>query len=94
MLGFTGRQLAATVAWPATVTALVGIAVGVPLGMATGRWLWVLFARQVFVVSRPVVPLLQVGAIVVRGFVLANLFAVGPGQVAARTRAALALRRE
>ena len=33
-IGFTRRQLAATVAWQATVAAIVGSAVGIPLGIA------------------------------------------------------------
>ena len=43
-VGFVRRQLAAAVAWQATVAAVVGIAVGIPLGIVTGRWLWDLFA--------------------------------------------------
>ena len=39
-IGFTRRQLAATVAWQATVAAIIGIAAGVPLGIALGRLLW------------------------------------------------------
>jgi hypothetical protein len=42
-LGFTRRQLAVTVAWQASVAAIVGIVVGVPTGLALGRWLWDLF---------------------------------------------------
>ena len=44
-IGFVRRQLAAAVAWQATVAALVGIVVGIPLGIVVGRWLWDLFAR-------------------------------------------------
>jgi len=94
VLGFTRGQLAATVAWQATVTALVGAAVGLPLGVAAGRGLWVLFAHQLYVIARPTVPMLQLGSIVLGGFALANIFAAGPAQLAARTRAAVALRRE
>ena len=42
--GFTRRQLAVTVAWQASVAAIIGIVVGVPFGIALGRWLWDLFA--------------------------------------------------
>ena len=38
-LGFTRRQLAATISSQATVTALVGLVFGVPIGIALGRWL-------------------------------------------------------
>jgi hypothetical protein len=46
-LGFTRRQLAVAVAWQASVAALVGNVVGVPAGIALGRWLWDLFARDI-----------------------------------------------
>ncbi len=35
-LGFTRGQLAVTLTWQATVTALVGIVIGVPVGIAAG----------------------------------------------------------
>ena len=38
-LGFTQRQLAASVAWQSSVAALVGVVVGVPVGIALGRWM-------------------------------------------------------
>jgi ABC-type transport system, involved in lipoprotein release, permease component len=56
-LGFTRRQLGATVAWQSSVAAIVGIVVGVPLGIALGRWLWILFAREIYAVPRPTVPM-------------------------------------
>ena len=45
-LGFTQRQLAATVAWQSTVAVGLGIVVGVPLGIVVGRSLWNLFAAR------------------------------------------------
>jgi putative ABC transport system permease protein len=45
-LGFTQRQLAAAVAWQATVTAVIGAIVGIPLGVVSGRQLWILFAHK------------------------------------------------
>ena len=38
--GFTQRQLAAAVAWQSTMVAVVGLVVGIPLGIALGRFLW------------------------------------------------------
>src|SRR6202034_1146029 len=46
-LGFTKGQLAAAVAWQSTVVAAVGLVVGVPVGIAAGRWVWLGVARQV-----------------------------------------------
>ena len=56
VIGFTRRQVAAMVAWQATVAAIIGIAAGVPLGIALGRWLWTLFARQIYAAPEPTVP--------------------------------------
>ena len=55
-LGFTQRQLAATVAWQSSVSAAVGVIFGLPLGIALGRWLWTLFARGISAVPDPTVP--------------------------------------
>jgi hypothetical protein len=92
-LGFTKRQLAAAVAWQASVAAIVGIVVGVPLGIAGGRQLWVLFARNIDAVPQPSVPL-SVVLVVAGTLVLANIVAALPGRIAARTPAALVLRAE
>jgi predicted lysophospholipase L1 biosynthesis ABC-type transport system permease subunit len=56
-LGFTKGQLAVTLTWQATVTALVGIVIGVPVGIAAGRQLWIIFARSIDAVPEPSVPL-------------------------------------
>jgi len=93
-LGFTQRQLAATVAWQASVAAVVGIVVGVPLGIALGRWLWILFAHDIAAVPYPTVPVLQIALIAIGTLVLANLVAAIPGRIAARTPTALMLRAE
>jgi hypothetical protein len=92
--GFTHRQLASTIAWQATTTALIGVVVGLPLGVVIGRELWTLFARSIYAVPDPTVPLLSVIMVGVGTIVFANLVAVLPGHSAARTPAALALRTE
>jgi ABC-type antimicrobial peptide transport system permease subunit len=93
-LGFTRRQLAVAVAWQASVAAIVGIVVGVPAGIALGRWLWDLFARSIYAVPLPTVPVLEVVLVALGALVLANLVAALPGQMAARTPTALILRAE
>jgi hypothetical protein len=93
-LGFTRKQLAATVAWQASVAAVVGVVIGVPVGIALGRWLWDLFARAIFAVPDPTVPVLEVVLVAVGAVVLANIVAAVPGRMAARTRTALLLRTE
>jgi hypothetical protein len=93
-LGFTPRQLARVVAWQATVTALVGVIVGVPLGILIGRQLWTLFARSINAVPDPTVPTVSIILVVLGSFIFANLVATIPGRIAANTSTALALRAE
>jgi hypothetical protein len=93
-LGFTGRQLASAVAWQATVVVILGLLVGVPVGIALGRWLWLLFASEIFVVPKAAVPVLSLVYVGVGALLLANAIAALPGRLAARTRTALVLRAE
>jgi FtsX-like permease family len=93
-IGFTRRQLAATVAWQATMAAIVGSAVGIPLGVALGRWLWTAFARQIYAVPEPAVPVGWLLLLPPCALILVNLVAAAPGRAAARTPAVLALRAE
>jgi FtsX-like permease family len=94
ILGFTRRQLSATVAWQSTAAITAGTIVGVPVGIALGRRLWDLFARQISVVPEPTVPALTVVLIVIGALVIANLVALLPGRLAGRTPAAALLRAE
>jgi len=93
-LGFTQRQLAAAVAWQASVAAVIGTVIGVPAGIALGRWLWILFARQIYAVPEPAVPVVSVALVAIGALVLANVVAALPGRSAARTSTALLLRAE
>ena len=78
-LGFTQRQLAASVAWQSSVAALVGVVVGVPAGIALGRWLWTLFADGISAVPHPTVPALSIALVALGAVVFANLVALVPG---------------
>ena len=93
-LGFSRAQLRGTVAWQASVLTLVAVVVGLPIGVAAGRWAWRVFADQLGIVFVPVVPVLLVVALVPAALLLANLVAAAPGYLAARTRPANALRAE
>ncbi|MGO8724140.1 MAG: FtsX-like permease family protein [Acidimicrobiales bacterium] len=93
-LGFTGRQLTATVAWQATIVAIIGLVVGIPLGIALGRWLWVLFAHEIYAVPLATVPVLPLVLVGLGALVLANAVAALPGRYAARTPTGLVLRAE
>jgi hypothetical protein len=93
-LGFTQRQLSAAVAWQATVDAVVGIVIGLPLGIVIGRELWILFARNINAVPDATVPVISVLLVAIGTLVFTNLVAVLPGLSAARTSTALVLRAE
>ena len=93
-LGFTSSQLAVTIAWQASVAGLVGVVVGIPVGIALGRWLWTLFARYINAVPQPTVPVVSVIVVAVSALVLANVVAMLPGRSAAKTPSAQVLRGE
>ena len=93
-LGFTQGQIATSVAWQSSVAAVIGVVLGVPLGIALGRWLWTLFADGISAVPHPTVPVLSVALVALAAIVFANLVALIPGRVAARTRTSLLLRSE
>ena len=93
-LGFSGRQLGASVAWQSSVAVVIGLAVGVPLGIVAGRFLWDLFASNIYAVPSSTVPALAIVAIAPGALVLGNLVAALPGRLAAHTPAALLLRTE
>ena len=93
-LGFTRRQLAATVAAQATVAALIGVVIGIPLGVIAGRWLWTAFAREIAAVPSPTVPVTWILAVALATLVLANLVGAVPSRQAARTPSAVLLHTE
>jgi ABC-type lipoprotein release transport system permease subunit len=93
-LGFDRGQVSRAVAWQATTIALLAVLVGVPLGIAGGRWAWSLFSHELGIVPAPVIPVAPILLVVPSALLAANLIAAGPAAIAARTRAALALRAE
>jgi hypothetical protein len=93
-LGFTRGQLASAVAWQSSAVAVAGLVVGLPVGIAAGRGLWLAFARELGAVPDPVIPALSIALAAVAALALANLVAALPGRSAARTHAALVLRAE
>jgi ABC-type lipoprotein release transport system permease subunit len=93
-LGFTRRQLGGAVAWQSSVIVVIGLVIGVPLGIAAGRWLWLAFAHELAAVPDPTIPAGSIALAAVAALVLANLVAALPGRRAARTPAAEALRAE
>jgi len=92
--GFTRWQLATSVAWQATVPAVIGIVVGIPLGVVLGRWIWTRFAQGIYVLPYPTVPVASLVVIGLGAIVFANLAAAIPSSLAARTRTSAVLRSE
>jgi hypothetical protein len=93
-LGFLRRQVLATVAWQATTLATVALLVGLPIGVAAGRWAWVLVNQGLGSPAGPVTPTLAVLAVVPATVLVANLVAALPARAAAATRPAVVLRSE
>ncbi len=93
-IGFTRSQVSAAVAWQATTVAVVALLVGLPLGVAAGRWLWSLLADRLGIPSEPVTPALAVLVAVPATLVLLNLVAAIPGRRASAVPAATVLRTE
>jgi ABC-type lipoprotein release transport system permease subunit len=93
-LGFTRRQLAATVAWQASISVTLGVIFGIPAGIVIGRTLWDRFAEALHVVPDPTVPAVTIALIAAGALVLTNVVAAIPGRQAARTKTAVLLRAE
>jgi predicted lysophospholipase L1 biosynthesis ABC-type transport system permease subunit len=84
-LGMTRRQLSGMVSWQSTGVVLAGIVVGVPVGIAGGRWLWTRFANGLDVVADASVPWMLILLIALALVLVANVVAVVPGRLASRT---------
>jgi hypothetical protein len=93
-LGFQKGQVTITVAWQATTLILVALMVGIPLGVAAGRWTWTLFAEQLGIAPSPSVPIAWLLLGIPGAILLANLVAALPGRAAARTAPSAILRTE
>ena len=68
------------VSWQASLVAVIGTIVGAPVGVVLGRWLWILFAHEIYAVPDPTVPLMSIVLVVLGTLVLANLVAFFPGE--------------
>ena len=90
--GCTRRQLSAVVAWQATTVGVIALAIGVPLGVAAGRRLWILLADRLGTVPEPVTPILVVLVAVPATLAVVNLVAAIPGRRAGAIPTAVALR--
>ena len=93
-LGFTRIQISSAVAWQTTIIVGLALLIGLPLGAATGRWAWVLFAGRLGIGQQARIPLLVLVLAIPGGLLIANAVALGPAWLASRLQPASALRSE
>jgi ABC-type lipoprotein release transport system permease subunit len=93
-LSFVRGQISAVTAWQATTVALVALLIGVPGGLALGRYGWWLFAKELGIDPASTTPIAALLVAVPATVVVANLIAAVPAALAARTRPAVVLRSE
>jgi hypothetical protein len=93
-LGFVRRQTRGVVAAQGFTVALIGVALGVPLGVLVGRWVWIATVDHIGIVDTPTIPW-TAGALIVGGALVGSVaISILPGWLAARRRPAQALRTE
>ena len=93
-LGAIRRQVFAITWWQTSALAGVSLLIGLPLGIAVGRWIWNLFAANVGVVTDATIPTWTILLLVPVLVVVANLVAVVPGRRSASLHPAEVLRSE
>ena len=93
-LGFVRGQVSAAVAWQATTLVVLALIVGLPVGVAAGRWVWLFFAGRLGVGASPIMPMVFLLLAVPLAVAVANALAAGPGWVAGRLPPAPVLRTE
>ncbi len=93
-IGLSRRQALSAVLVQASALILFALAVAVPLGALSGRWLWIQTARWLGIADDLTLPLLPLAGVTVVALAGAAAIATGPGVVAARVQIATALRSE
>jgi len=93
-LGLRPRQVSSIAAWQVSILAGLALLVGLPLGIAIGRWAWVLFAHELGIPATATTPLPLVLLITPAVLLIANAVAFWPGRTAARLKPAEILRAE
>jgi FtsX-like permease family len=93
-LGLVRRQVQEIVAWQATTLTALALLIGLPLGVAVGRWAWTLFTDGLGVPPGTLVPVPFVLLMVPAAILAANAVAYWPGRAATRLAPAAVLRTE
>ena len=93
-LGLLRRQVRWITAWQMTTLTMLALLIGLPLGIALGRWAWALFATALGIAGDTVTPVTIMLLIVPAAVLAANTIAFWPARTAARLSPAQILHTE
>jgi hypothetical protein len=93
-IGFSRRQLAHAVSTHGVTIGVCAVLIGVPLGLAAGRWVWVAHASHIGISTSVYAPVAIVIGVAIAAIVLTWAIAVVTGRRAIRSRITTALRVE
>ena len=93
-LGFTGRQVRATVSWMAVTVTVAALIAGIPLGIVSGRLAWLALSSQLGIQPAPVLAPVPLAILIAAGILLSVAVAAIPGTTASRACPATVLRTE
>jgi ABC-type lipoprotein release transport system permease subunit len=93
-MGLRPRQSAACVFWQAMTVAVIGLAVGIPIGIIIGRVSWRWVANSTPLLYVPPLAALAILIAIPAAIALANVLAAYPARRAAGVRPAEVLRTE
>ena len=83
-LGLLRRQVRWITAWQMTTLTVLALLIGLPLGIALGRWAWALFATALGIAGDTVTPVTIMLLMVPAAVLAANTIAFWPARKAAR----------
>lgn len=93
-IGFTSADVRAVVVWEALALVVASLAIGIPLGVAAGRWAWTLFAYDFGFVGEPITEFTPLAMVVASGALLAFVVGSVVARAAISSRPNVVLRSE